>query len=166
MTTPINGVADGATGTGVSCCTLTGGTRHVKDMKLGPDGNGWVLLSADEVADLCNTPRLTLRHVAKTTITHLCAAYGTWALEVFTSSLPRGVVFLHIKSPSKLDKVMGEQEKGVYKFTGQQLLDSYKHADYGVRAPRVWRRTTDTWDELAINFCLMTHLAVPIPSRT
>lgn len=158
MPTPINGAEDGTTGTGVSCCTLTGGTRHTKDMKLGPDGAGWVLYSAEEVEGFCNTPRLTLRHIAKSTISHLCAGYGTWAFTVFTSSLPHGVVFLHIKPPAKLDQVMGGQDEGAYVFTGRQLLESYRHAERGSRSPRIWRRTTKTWDELAINFCLLTHL--------
>ena len=165
MTTPIEGVATGTTGTGATCCTLTGGSRHLKGMKLGPDGDGWVLLSAEEVPELCGTPRLKLRHVAKSSITHLCTGYGTWAFTVFRSSLPQGVVFLHIKPPAKLDQMMGEQKDGVYSYTGQQLLDSYQHADKTYRNPRVWRRTTDTWDELAINFCVLTHLGAPTPSK-
>jgi hypothetical protein len=141
-------------GRGSQCCTITGGTRHVDNLKLGPDGTNWELLSEVDVVALTQNVN-SYRHIAKKEIDHLCAGYGGWAFEVFTSSLPHAVTFLHIRPPRKLDQAMGGGEGSVVlTFTGAELLGAYQAAKAASRAPRVWRRNVTGWDEIAINFCL------------
>jgi len=139
-------------GKGISVCTRTGGSRIVDTMKLGPDGENWDVLDARDVSELAQTIK-SFRHAPKGAIDHLCAGKGTWAFQVFTSSSPLGVVFLHIRPPKKLVEVMGS-DPNVLSFTGTELMEGYTYAETGSRSPRVWRRNVEGWDEIAINFCL------------
>jgi hypothetical protein len=151
MPTKITDAPTGA-GRGVSVCTLTGGSRLIDGMKLGPDGQDWDLLSREEVIKLSNGDT-TFRHISNGAIPHLCAGKGTWAFQVFTSSSPHGVVFLHIRAPAKLDAIMGEGSNTLV-FSGANLRTGYVSAELGSRSPRIWRRTMPKWDEIAINFCI------------
>lgn len=147
-------ITDGPTGQGrgISVCTLTGGSRLVDNMKLGPDGANWDLLDNQEIGALFNG-QITFRHVPKQKVPHLCSGKGTWAFQVFTSSSPHGVVFLHIRPPQKLVEVMGS-DPNIMQISGATLLTSYNYAELGSRNPRVWRRNVPGWDEIAINFCV------------
>ena len=144
---------------GSATCTRTGGTLHFDGMKFGPDGNDWVAYETlKDVVQLCGEVDqiesfLGFRHVGKPGFDHLCASKGGWAFEVFSSSLPKSVIFLHIRPPKKLaDALVGGPN--LYRFSTNDLLVAFAHAKYGSRAPRVWRRNVVGWDEIAVNFCL------------
>lgn len=151
MPTRINGCVS-QQGRGVLVCTFTGGSRLSDQMKLGPDGNDWDLLDDQEVTALFTGPA-TFRHIAKEKISHLCAGMGGWAFTVFSSSSPHAVAFLHLRTPSKLDSVMGGGSN-VLTFTTAEMLKGYQYAQLGSRSPRVWRRNLRAADEIAINFCV------------
>lgn len=142
-------------GPGKSVCTYTGGTRIVPGMKLGPDGGNWDLLDRAEVVALFGGAT-NFRHAPRAAIQHLCASKGTWAFQIFTSSLPHGVVFLHIRPPAALVAAMGA-DPNILNFTGPQMWAAYQYAEMGSRAPRVWRRNVAAWDEIAVNFCVKNH---------
>ncbi|GAA5171429.1 hypothetical protein [Viridibacterium curvum] len=154
MTTPILDGPTSLIGRGIQVCTYTGGSLIVPNMKIGPDGAKWELLCEQEIQALAvDMGTKKFRHISKSKIDHLCAGKGGWAFTVFSSSPPLSVVFLHIKSPKKLDEVMGEGAV-TNEFSGDDLLRGYRYAQQGSRSPRLWRRTTATWDEIAINFCI------------
>lgn len=152
MTTKILNGPVAQFGRGTQTCTFTGGSLIQPSMKLGADGANWELLSEDEIKALAATDT-KYRHISKGPIDHLCAGKAGWAFEVFASSNPHGVAFLHIRPPKKLDAAMGDGSN-VNVFTGADLLRGYNYAKEGVRAPRLWRRNVPGWDEIAINFCI------------
>ena len=144
------------TGFGRLVCTITGGTRQAPDMKLGPDGNKWVLLSAEDVAGLTDEIK-SFRHVTNVVIDHVCAAKSRWAFAAVDYLLADAVAFLHITPPKKLGKDAEDGANGevyVHEFTGAELMASYNRAAVAHRGPRVWRRKVGSAEEIAINFCL------------
>jgi hypothetical protein len=144
-------------GPGSKTCTVTGGTLQDPLMKLGPDGLNWVVYTDAEVAVQCATATW-YRHVSNGPIPHLCAAKSGWAFTVYASTLPKAVTFLHIRSPAKLDEMMGPGSTNNW-YDGGTLHAAYIRAKVDVRSPRLWRRNVPGWDEIAINFCLPRGLA-------
>lgn len=159
MPTPILNPLAG-NGPATKVCTRTGGTLGSPALKLGPDGPDWVIFSAIEVEGyLASVARV--RHIGTAGLDHICSQYGKWAFRVFDGNghLPHAVIFLHLVIPPKLQV---EDGPTVYWFTGNDLVQSYRHALEGVRAPRVWRRTKfagmdNQMTELAVNFCVKKH---------
>ena len=151
MATKILNGPEGQTGPGKQVCTITGGTLLLPSMKLGPDGSNWELLTEGDIADLAQYK--SFRHISKMKIDHLCSGKSGWAFTVFESSSPHGVAFLHIRSPAKLDAIMGDGAF-VNLFTHKDLTTAYQFAQTASRSPRVWRRNVKGWDELAVNFCI------------
>jgi hypothetical protein len=146
----------GLTGFGRQVCTITGGTRQNANMKIGPDGALWVLLSTEDVAGLTDEIK-SFRHVTNVVIDHVCAGKGRWAFSAVGYLLPDSVAFLHITPPKKLGKGAEDGANGevyVHEFTGIELMAAYNRADVGHRGPRVWRRKVGSAEEIAINFCL------------
>lgn len=140
------------TGPGTKVCTMTGGTLGHDALKLGPDGDKWSVYGLDELETFlshCGTTKF--RHIAKAGIDHLCCQYGGWAFQVFASSRPHSVSFLHVKVPKKL--VM-DDGPGVYWFSANDLRIGFQKAKDGSRAPRIWRRIDRDMEEIAINFCV------------
>jgi hypothetical protein len=156
MATQIQGPAIVQRGRGRQVCTLADFTRHNDDLKLGPDGARWEVLSHDEVLALTADQKIVYRHNAVAKIPHLCASQGTWAFtipEMDGIVLPQAVCFLYIKPPPMLAGLAAGG--GVtLTYTGAQLLVGYTRART-VWQSHVWRRThVNTAIEIAINFCL------------
>jgi len=153
MTTPIPNGPVNQRGRGTKVCTRTGGTLLDNDMKLGPDGARWELLDEAEIQTLTNTGA-TYTHMSVAAVDHVCSQKGTWAFEVFTSSLPHAVAFFYIVQPRAL-AARGGDDGHRYTYSGAELWASYQYAKDGSRAPRLWRRTHhDGAIEVAVNFCV------------
>jgi hypothetical protein len=145
-------------GAGIQVCTLTGASRKVENMKIGPDGARWSLQSYKDVVGI--TEKFSsFRHVSNVQIDHVCAGKGRWAFSTADYLLPRSVAFLHLTPPKnkKLAKGAGVGDEGevfVHEFTSKELLEAYNLADVSKRVPSVWRREVGSSEEIAINFCL------------
>lgn len=160
MPTKIDGFKEVVRKNGRQVCTLFDFTKHA-ELRIGPDGANWELLSEDEVMTLAADKKVTYKHNAKERILHVCAAMSGWGFVLpghdegspFELS-PQSVSFLHIKRPSKLEMLAGSDSGVTYEFTGLELQTAYNQAKRAWGS-YVWRRSNkDGSIEVAINFCI------------
>jgi len=110
----------GATGMGLQLCTIRKGGTMKEGLRLGPDGEQWVVYEtkaaveslAQEAKELFKTDEYVMigmdgfRHLCKENrreaVDHMCCKFGGWAFQVVDGSVepgihnPPAVIFLHI----------------------------------------------------------------------
>jgi hypothetical protein len=143
---------------GKAYCSMEAKVEDREFEKVGPDGNGWVLLNgAAEVKAFCDVnmklfhQRLAVHHGK-----HVCAYFGGWG---FTADgVTTSVVFLRYEFKGKLSSAapteafkadIMDTTVGIF---GHDLYKYYKKALNKQPPPHVWKR--DAHGEIAINFCV------------
>lgn len=141
---------------GTAYCSIEGNEETKQFTKVGPDGNGWVLLDGEAgVKKFCDdNPKLYHQRLAEHSKKHVCAFFGGWGFSADGSTT--SVVFLRyefkggLKSEKPKDVI--QDPTTMVGIAGHELYKDYKK----VRAKRgsvcVWQR--DQAGEIAINFCV------------
>jgi hypothetical protein len=153
--------------TGLARCTAYDPAleKLLSNKTLGPD-QGWQLLSDDEVDNFCSNEGKELEHRGRSEYDHVCAAYSAWAFDAQDASYIRCVAFLHYRIPKKMNKQLGGVDESagtkIFKFTGMDLLRTYKRVKREENEAHIWMRKSH--GEIAIDFC-MSEQSTLMPNK-
>jgi hypothetical protein len=141
-------------------CTMDGSSidsKTQKNVRGGPDGNGWLLLSNEEVEAFCGLySKLYHNRLPVHNGKHLCCKFGTWAFQSPDPSEGHcAVQFLRYNYAGGLamqqpGQVFGEDVLGI---VSNDLLKTFKkNQKMGQYTPHVWQRIQA--GEIAVDFCV------------